>query len=126
MTDYEKSEIFKAVVVDDDDDKLQYIRDEVLKTGIVTVSQSLKDNIEIMNKEVSKGNAVAKLAEIYNINPTEIITLGDNENDLSMIEYAGLGIAMGNAVQLLKDRADYVTTDYMDDGVAQAIEKFIL
>lgn len=126
MTEYQKNEIFKAVVVDNDNSKLQYIRSEVLKTGIVTVSQSLSDNIEVMNKEVSKGNAVAKLAEIYDIKPAEIITLGDNENDISMIEYAGLGVAMGNAVQLLKDRADYITADYMDDGVAQVIEKFIL
>jgi Cof subfamily protein (haloacid dehalogenase superfamily) len=126
MTEYQKNEIFKAVVVDDDNSKLQYIREEVLKTGLVTVSQSLADNIEVMNKEVSKGNAVAKLAEIYNIKPAEIITLGDNENDISMIEYAGLGVAMGNAVQLLKDKADYITADYMDDGVAQVIEKFIL
>lgn len=126
MTEYQKNEIFKAVVVDDDSNKLQYIRDEVLKTGLVTVSQSLNDNIEVMSKEVSKGNAVAKLAEIYKINPAEIITLGDNENDISMIEYAGLGVAMGNAVQLLKDRADYITGDYLDDGVAQVIEKFIL
>ena len=126
MTEYQKNEIFKAVVVDEDNNKLQYIRDEVLKTGLVTVSQSLKDNIEVMSKEVSKGNAVAKLAEIYKINPAEIITLGDNENDISMIEYAGLGVAMGNAVQLLKDRANYITADYMDDGVAQVIEKFLL
>ncbi|MDF2891062.1 MAG: family phosphatase [Clostridia bacterium] len=126
MTECEKREIFKAVVVDDDNSKLQYIREEILKTDIVTVSQSLSDNIEVMHKEVSKGNAVAKLAEIYNIDRAEIITLGDNENDISMIEYAGLGVAMGNAVQLLKDRADYVTADYMEDGVAQVIEKFIL
>jgi Cof subfamily protein (haloacid dehalogenase superfamily) len=126
MTEHEKSEIFKAVIVDEDDNKLQYIREEVLKTGLVTVSQSLKDNIEVMNKEVSKGNAVARLAEIYDVDKSEIITIGDNENDLSMIEYAGLGVAMGNAVQLLKDSADYITTDYMDDGVAHVIEKFIL
>jgi hydroxymethylpyrimidine pyrophosphatase-like HAD family hydrolase len=75
---------------------------------------------------VSKGNAVARLAEIYDVDKSEIITIGDNENDLSMIEYAGLGVAMGNAVQLLKDSADYITTDYMDDGVAHVIEKFIL
>lgn len=126
MTESQKSEIFKAVVVDDDNSKLQYIRETVLKTGLVTVSQSLKDNIEVMNLEVSKGNAVAKLAEIYNIDKSEIITIGDNENDLSMIEYAGLGVAMGNAVQMLKDSADYITADYMDDGVAQVVEKFIL
>jgi hydroxymethylpyrimidine pyrophosphatase-like HAD family hydrolase len=43
-----------------------------------------------------------------------------------MIEYAGLGVAMGNAEQCLKDKADYVTADYMADGVAQVVEKFIL
>lgn len=126
MTPDEKKEIFKAVVVDSDDSKLQYIREEVLKSGLVTVSRSLSDNIEVMNKEVSKGNAVAKLAEIYQIDPSEIITIGDNENDISMIEYAGLGVAMGNAEQCLKDKANYVTADYMEDGVGQVVEKFIL
>ena len=126
MTDGEKSEIFKAVVVDDDDSKLKRIREEIEKTGLVSVSQSLVDNIEVMNKEVSKGNAVKKLAELYGIHRDEIITIGDNENDISMIEYAGLGVAMGNAVQCLKDRADYITGDYMEDGVAQVVEKFIL
>jgi Cof subfamily protein (haloacid dehalogenase superfamily) len=126
MTEYEKSSIFKAVVVDDDESKLQYIREEILKTGIVSVSRSLADNIEVMNKEVSKGYAVSKLAEMFSIDKSEIITIGDNENDISMIEYAGLGVAMGNAEQCLKDKADYVTADYMDDGVAMVIEKFIL
>lgn len=126
MTEHEKSGIFKAVVVDDDDSKLQYIREEILKTGIVSVSKSLSDNIEVMSKEVSKGNAVSKLAEIFCIDRSEIISIGDNENDISMIEYAGLGVAMGNAEQCLKNKADYVTADYMDDGVAQVVEKFIL
>lgn len=126
LSEREKNGIFKAVVIDDDKDKLQYLREEILKTGVVTVSQSLKDNIEVMNKEVSKGNAVAKLAEIYNIPREEIITFGDNENDISMIEYAGLGVAVGNAADCLKERADYITDDYMEDGVAKAIEKFII
>jgi len=126
MNEYEKSEIFKTVVVDNDESKLKYLREEMEKTGLVTVSRSLSDNIEVMNKEVSKGNAVAKLAEIFNIGRSEIITIGDNENDISMIEYAGLGVAMGNAEQCVKDKADYVTTDYMEDGVGQVIEKFIL
>ena len=126
MTEFEKSRIFKAVVVDDDESKLRYIREEILKTGIVSVSKSLSDNIEVMSKEVSKGFAVSKLAEIFCIDKSEIITIGDNENDISMIEYAGLGVAMGNAEQCLKNVADYVTADYMDDGVAQVIEKFIL
>lgn len=126
ISEYERNEIFKAVVVDSDKSKLQYLREEILKTSVVTVSQSLKDNIEVMSKEVSKGNAVARLAELYSIPREEIITIGDNENDISMIEYAGLGVAVGNAEQCLKERADYITEDYMEDGVAKVIEKYIL
>ena len=126
MTSDERKEIFKAVVVDDDAGKLQKIREEIEKTGIVSASQSLIDNLEVMNKEVSKGNAVKRLAERYGIKPEEIITIGDNENDISMIEYAGLGVAMGNGAQCLKDKADYITGDYMEDGVAQVVERFIL
>lgn len=126
MTTHEKNKIFKAVVVDNDEDKLQYIREKILKTDLVTVSKSLADNIEVMNKEVSKGNAVARLAEMLGVHQSEVITIGDNENDISMIEYAGLGVAMGNAEQCLKDKADYITADYMEDGVGQVVEKFIL
>jgi len=121
-----KSEVLKAVVFDDDDEKIQKLRDGIMETGIVSVSQSMKHNLEVMNKGVNKGNAVRILAQMYGINREEIIAIGDNENDISMIEYAGLGIAMGNAEELLKRAADHVTGDYQEDGVAEAIEKFIL
>lgn len=126
MTEADINSIFKAVVIDQDAGKLQYLREEILKTGLVTVSQSLQDNIEVMNKEVSKGNAVKQLADFYGIKSDEIITIGDNENDISMIEYAGLGVAVGNAEQCLKDAADFVACDYQEDAVAQVVEKFIL
>ena len=121
-----KSEVLKAVVFDDDDEKIQKLRDGIMETGIVSVSQSMKHNLEVMNKGVTKGNAVRILAQMYGINREEIIAIGDNENDISMIEYAGLGIAMGNAEEILKRAADHVTGDYQEDGVAAAIEKFIL
>jgi len=121
-----KSEVLKAVVFDEDDEKIQKLRDGIMETGIVSVSQSMKHNLEVMNKGVTKGNAVRILAQIYGINREEIIAIGDNENDISMIEYAGLGIAMGNAEELLKRAADHITGDYQEDGVAEAIEKFIL
>ncbi|MGE5629632.1 MAG: Cof-type HAD-IIB family hydrolase [Caulobacteraceae bacterium] len=122
----EKLEVLKAVVVDQDSEKIQNVRNEIVETGIVSVSQSLKDNLEVMNKGVSKGSAVKMLAELYGIDRKEVIAIGDNENDVSMIEYAGLGIAMENADQCLKDVADYVTGHYERDGVAEAVEKFIL
>lgn len=82
-------------------------------------------SVEIGNKGVSKGTAVKALAEYYGIKREEIMAIGDNENDLSMIEYAGLGVAMGNAIEPLKEIADYITSTNVDDGVAKALNKFI-
>ena len=126
ILEQDKVEILKAVVVDSDSEKIQRLRDSIIETGIVSVSQSMKDNLEVMNKGVTKGNAVKRLAQMYGIHREEIIAIGDNENDMSMIEYAGMGIAMGNAEESLKNVADYITGDYQEDGVAEAIERFIL
>lgn len=126
VIELEKGNILKAVVVDDDSEKLRSIREQILETGLVSVSQSLSDNIEVMNSEVSKGNAAKILAEMYGIDREEVIAIGDNENDISMIEYAGLGIAVGNADDFVKNAADFVTGSYDRDGVAEAIERFIL
>ena len=56
----------------------------------------------------------------------EIICIGDNENDLSMINYAGLGVAMGNAIDSLKKKADYITESNDKNGVAKVIYEFVL
>ncbi|MCK9216297.1 MAG: Cof-type HAD-IIB family hydrolase [Firmicutes bacterium] len=122
----EGNKIVKAVVVDSNENYLRYIRDNLNSMGMSSVSQSLKGNMEVMNKGVSKGNAIKILCELYDIDKNEVIAIGDNENDISMIEYAGMGVAMGNASDNVKEKADYVTGDYLEDGVAQAIEKFVL
>ena len=87
---------------------------------------SWNNNFEIMNKGASKGHAVQVLANYYDIDKESIICIGDSENDLPMIKYAGLGIAMGNAPDYVKNQADYVTDTNSEHGVAKAIEKFIL
>jgi Cof subfamily protein (haloacid dehalogenase superfamily) len=91
----------------------------------VSIVSSFSNNIEIMNHGISKGNAVKILAAYYGIKKEEIICFGDAENDISMLEYAGLGIAMGNAEAYVKEKADYVTDTNDNDGVAKAIEKYI-
>lgn len=79
-----------------------------------------------MNKNASKGNALAKLADHLGLNKDEVMAIGDNENDLSMIDYAGIGVAMGNATENVKTIADVHTTSNDEDGVAQIIEKMVL
>ncbi|MDO4432207.1 MAG: Cof-type HAD-IIB family hydrolase [Aerococcaceae bacterium] len=81
--------------------------------------------LEIMAKNVTKGRALAQLGERLGILPEEMMTMGDQENDLSMIELAGVGVAMGNAIPMILEAADYVSAHNEADGVAQAIYHFI-
>lgn len=91
-----------------------------------TVVRSTPFFLEFLNKEVNKGVGVEMLAKHLGIKREEVMTLGDAGNDIHMIEYAGLGVAMGNAFEEVKEVADYITDTNENDGVAKAIEKFIL
>lgn len=91
-----------------------------------SVVRSGANFLEFLNKGTSKGSAIKILAGKLNIKPEEIICIGDAENDINMIKYAGLGVAMGNAYPHVKDIADYITKSNEDDGVAHVINKFIL
>lgn len=83
--------------------------------------------IDILPLDASKGHGVAKLAEINGLGSKNVMTIGDNFNDLEMLEYAGTAIVMGNADPQLLERAEFYTTLSNDEsGVAAAIERFIL
>lgn len=119
-------QILKVVIMSEEIEKIAEFKNQVGKELDVSMVASWYNNVEIMAKGTSKGNAVKVLSEHYGIPREEIICIGDNENDLSMIEFAGMGIAMGNAEEEVKKAADYVTDTNENDGVAKAIEKFIL
>jgi len=120
-----RDSILKAVVTDDDAEKLAALRLDISKLD-VEIASAYKNSIEIMNKGVSKGSAIEMLMKYYNISREEVISMGDSENDIPMIKYAGLGIAMGNGTPDVKNASDFVTLSNEEDGVAYAIEKFIL
>jgi Cof subfamily protein (haloacid dehalogenase superfamily) len=82
--------------------------------------------VEGLDQSVSKGNAVALLAEHLGIAQVETMAIGDSQNDASMIEWAHLGIAIGNASPRVQSIADIVAPPQHEDGAAWAIEKFIL
>ncbi len=88
--------------------------------------QSAERYIDIMLPEVSKGNAVRRLAKLYGCDLSEVMCLGDSENDISMLEVAGISVAMGDAADPVKAAADYVTAPVGENGFAQALEKFVL
>lgn len=84
--------------------------------------QSAPYFLEILNKQATKGNALKDLTERLGLQPEEVMAIGDNMNDYTMIEYAGTGVAMGNAVDGIKEIANEITKTNAEDGVAYAIE----
>lgn len=83
--------------------------------------------LEVMPKGVHKANGLKALTEYLGIKQEEVMAMGDEENDLSMLEWAGLGVAMANGVAIAKETADAVTpVDNNHSGVAWAVNEFIL
>lgn len=121
-----QSEILKCICVHRNKKVVQMAKDELRKIKGIEISSSNSFNIEVNAEGVCKGNGASILGKKMGIKKEEIICIGDNENDLSMIEYAGLGVAMGNAPQYIKNKANYVTASNNEDGVAKVIKKFIL
>lgn len=95
-------------------------------TGKVHITRSKPHFLELIHPEVNKGVALTALAKRLGINQAEVMAIGDNLNDIEMIRCAGLGVAIGNARKEVKEAADVVTTSNLEDGVAQAIEKYVL
>ena len=81
---------------------------------------------EITTTGVNKWSAIQELAKKLNIKEEEIIAIGDNRNDKEMIQNAGLGIIMGNSAPYMKQIADEVVESNNNNGVAQALKKYIL
>lgn len=117
--------ILKLVVLERDIDKLRKWKTFLEKIREVEVVQSSDTNIEIMKKGVSKGRALKAVGDRYGICSNNMIAFGDHLNDISMIEFAGIGVAVGNADQYLKKAADHISALNTEDGVARAIEYFL-
>ena len=91
------------------------------------ITTSVPIFLEATNAGVNKGTAIDYVAkELLGITAENVLAIGDNYNDVEMIDYAGIGVAMGNAPIDVRANADWVAPDIDNDGVAIAIEKFIL
>jgi len=110
-----------GIYVDEEGAKEAY--EEMVKIPGITSCFSLTTLVDIFNENASKGIAVQELAKMYDLNQENVMALGDNENDMPMLEYAGLGIAMKDARDQVKAAADEVTVSNGESGVAVAIRK---
>ncbi|QAA34411.1 Cof-type HAD-IIB family hydrolase [Clostridium manihotivorum] len=109
-------------------ENIQKLRDILLKRfdKQLNIYLSKPTYLEIMPKNASKTLAISFLLDRYNIEKSELMTVGDNYNDMDMLEYAAFGIAMGNAPIEVKNIAKDITLTNDEDGVAWAIEKYVL
>jgi len=121
----EKKGVTKFVVASNNLEYLAEVRHKINCMADVSSMSSNYDNFEVVKKGVSKGDALRILCDIKDIKPGEVMAIGDNENDLSMFEFAGTSVAMGNASDYIKSCADFVTLSNDECGVAHAIYKFV-
>lgn len=119
--------VVKVLMVEDPE-KLAEVEKTLQKelAGQLTVLRSKPFFLEFTELGVTKGTSLNQLINELGITRDEVIAMGDSYNDITMIEFAGLGVAMGNAPDVIKEKADFVTASNMEDGVAKVIEEFVL
>ncbi|MCR5788603.1 MAG: Cof-type HAD-IIB family hydrolase [Lachnospiraceae bacterium] len=130
IRDYLSVEPIKAIVISTQGrERLQAFQQKLssFSQGRLSYTFSNPTFLEYGHIDSSKGNSVLFLADFFGIEKENIICCGDEENDLSMIESAGLGVVMANGTDFMKERAGYVTENDNDhDGIAEVIHRFIL
>ena len=107
-------------------DMLEDARPAVEGIPEATITSSFANNLEVGGPNTSKKTALMELMNRLGVTRDELMCCGDAPNDIEMIEFAGLGVAVGNAWGGTRDHADYVTLSNDEDGVAAAIDKFVL
>ncbi|PPA69793.1 Cof-type HAD-IIB family hydrolase [Jeotgalibacillus proteolyticus] len=110
----------------EDDAIRESIREELSLNKELELSNSSETNIEVNAAGINKAAAIRKVCDRLGFTMDEVMAVGDSLNDLAMINEAGIGVAMGNAQAAVKKAADWVTESNEEDGVAKAIQKFVL
>lgn len=104
----------------------QSIYDEVEQSGVAHITDPLGENMQFFPKGLDRTRGIRKLLDKLNITMDQVMSIGDSILDADAIKASGIGVAVGNAPQWLKEQADFVTAPFDKDGVAIAIEKYIL
>ena len=118
------AEIENINIFFEDMDKLEEIRKIVGLYDDANITSSLPNNIEVGGIGSSKSTALSELMKILSLEKSELLCCGDAANDIPMLQLAGVGVAMSNAWDIVKEHADYVTDTNVNGGVGKAILKF--
>jgi Cof subfamily protein (haloacid dehalogenase superfamily) len=122
--------IHKLIAIWDDDPRkvkaLRWQLDMQLAGKATLVQAMIPDMVEILPPKTSKGVALQSLLKQLSITASETLAIGDGENDIEMLKFAGVSVAIGNADERLKAIADHVVGTNDEDGVAEALKKFVI
>lgn len=124
--DYESHHWLKFGYYTEDDIAREKILAEVQSWGALEITNSSLSNIELNPLGVSKASALQELCGLLHIEMSQVIAVGDSLNDIAAIREAGLGVAMGNAQDAVKEAADFITLTNNENGVAEVIRRYIL
>lgn len=117
---------FTKFLISDEVETIEYLAENIPVDfrQRYTILRSMPNTLEILNKSASKGQSLKELASLLRIPRERIMAIGDSGNDVDMIDYAGLGVAMGNAIPEVKEVADVITDSVEEFGVATAINRY--
>ena len=108
-------------------EKLPQVQKQIAKRlpESLTVVQTAPFYLEVIPRRINKGQGIRDICAVLGLDTTQVIAFGDAENDIPMLRAAGMGVAMGNAQQAVKQAADAVTCSNNEDGIAAILEKMI-
>lgn len=115
----------KFVLESEDAGALRTAWDSLREMGRFCVTNTSPRNIEVNPSGVSKASGLASVCAGLGIRPDQVLAMGDSTNDIEMLRFAGVGVAMGNADDVVKAAADFVTLHHEDDGVAHALRALL-
>lgn len=113
-----------TILIDADDEFNDYLESNIGKS--LKLRRAGPYFLNILNKNAGKVFGLKKVLKKTGIRRSESMVIGDSEVDIGIIKYAGIGIAMGNSPQAVKDAADYIVSDNDRDGVTEALNRFVL
>ncbi|GIO33859.1 MULTISPECIES: Cof-type HAD-IIB family hydrolase [Paenibacillus] len=121
----EEKEWLKFGFHTEDDEARHRILMQLQEMGGLEITNSSPHNLEINPQGINKASGIRTVCGLLGLEMNEVIAVGDSMNDLAAIQAAGVGVAMGNAQEVVREAADYVTSSNDRDGIAEVIRKFI-
>ncbi|MFB0843621.1 Cof-type HAD-IIB family hydrolase [Paenibacillus oleatilyticus] len=118
--------LYKATIISENPELLVRLYDELRSWNELALTKTGQRRFDINAAGISKRTALEALCRMYGMHAAEVAAIGDYDNDVDMLQWAGLGIAMANSSDCVKRAADTVTASNEEDGVAEAVRRYLL